>query len=78
MRLPVSTVVLLCLLAAPTVALAQGGVRDSRDDAQILVNKDVGNERWAISYDRATGTITGNVFFPDGADPAFIMVCSGR
>lgn len=52
--------------------LAQSGVRDSLDDAQILVNKDVGGERWAIAYDRTTGTVTGNVFFPDGRAPAFI------
>lgn len=60
------------LVATAPLVFAQSGVRDSRDGTQILVNKDVGEERWAIAYDHATGTITGNVFFPDGGDPAFI------
>lgn len=58
-------------LAAPSAA-AQSGVRDSLDGSSILVNKDVGEERWAISFHHASGTVTGNVFFPDGRDPAFV------
>ena len=37
-----------------------------------VVQKDVGDERWAITYDLDDRTATGNVFFPAGGDPAFI------
>lgn len=71
--LGVRLTLVFALLAVPRGgALAQSGVRDSGDGRQILVNKDVGEERWAIAYDRASGTITGNVFFSDGREPAFL------
>lgn len=69
-----ASVTALALALVTTLAFAQreSGVRESRDGRQILVNKDVGEERWAIAYDHATGTVTGNVFFRDGSDPAYI------
>jgi hypothetical protein len=38
----------------------------------ILVNKDVGTERYAINLN-TDGTVTGNVFRSDGGPPAFIF-----
>jgi len=38
----------------------------------LLVNKDVGSERWAIT-ENEDGSITGNVFSADGGAPAFIV-----
>ena len=71
---------ILCavVIAFPTLAHAggAGGVRITPDATAILVNKDVGNERWAITLNIdedsfSTGNVTGNVFRTDG-DPAFI------
>ena len=43
------------------------------DDARVLVQKDVGAERWAISYNLSDRTVTGNVFKTDGSPPSFIF-----
>jgi hypothetical protein len=66
------------ILLATSLVHAQNapGVRITPDATAILVNKDVGNERWAITLNIdedsfSTGNVTGNVFRTDG-DPAFI------
>jgi hypothetical protein len=48
------------------------GVQISPDERHFLVSKDLGRERWAISYDRTRHTVTGNVFDLDGAAPKFV------
>ena len=74
MRLILST---LCVLAAlgmgVTSARAQSaaGTRTTPDGKQVLISKDVGSERWAISMNLDDGTVTGNVFRP-GAEPSFV------
>jgi hypothetical protein len=59
--------------AAPVSVLAQtaAGTRTTPDGRQVLISKDVGNERWAISMNLADGTVTGNVFRP-GDEPSFV------
>ena len=74
-----ASVLFAALIALPSFAVAGGsatGVRMTPDATAILVNKDVGNERWAITLNIdedsfSTGNVTGNVFRTDG-DPAFI------
>ena len=51
---------------------APAGVQLTPDRKGTLINKDVGQERWAITLNGDDATVTGNVFFPDGSDPAFI------
>jgi len=54
-------------------AYAQGsGIQQSPDSARYLISKDVGAERWAISYNLNDRTVTGNVFKTDGSAPSFI------
>jgi len=77
-----STCAFRVALAAAVVALggfvavdahAQGsGIQLTPDSARYLISKDVGAERWAISYNVADGTVTGNVFKTDGSPPSFI------
>jgi hypothetical protein len=66
----------LAALAAPAAdAAAQGnpsGLQMTPDSRRYLVSKDVGPERWAISFDLETRTVTGNVFKTDGSPPSFI------
>lgn len=62
--------VLVPLLASP--AFAQHGIQTSRDGGRILVSKDVGAERWAITRNLDDLSVTGNVYFTDGRDPQFI------
>lgn len=50
----------------------QRGIQASPDGRRILVNKDVGSERWAITLNLSDGTVTGNVFRSDGGPPAFL------
>jgi hypothetical protein len=59
-------------LLLPALAHAQRGVQLTPDQRQILVNKDVGEERWAISLNLDDNTVTGNVYFPSGSDPEFL------
>lgn len=61
----------LLLLALPAV-WAGSGVQVTVDGSANLISKDVGNERWAITYDLGKKTASGNVFRSDGGDPAFV------
>lgn len=51
---------------------AEAGTRSTPDGHQVLISKDVGGERWAMNLDLNSGTLTGNVFFPDGSPPKFV------
>jgi len=62
----------LLVLATSAPAAAQSGVQLTPDGKQTLVSKDVGDQRWAISYDPLDGTVTGNVFFPNGGAASFV------
>lgn len=45
----------------------------SRDEKRILISKEVGSERWAISYNFAEDrSIQGNVFSATGGEPRFV------
>lgn len=57
---------------SPDVGAAKSGVQQSRDGRVMLISKDVGNERWAISYDLENHTVIGNVFLPSGGNAAFV------
>src|SRR5690606_34976080 len=48
------------------------GLQSTPDQARTLISKDVGNERWAISYNPEDQTITGNVFDASGGPPKFV------
>jgi hypothetical protein len=66
----------LVVLASADRAAAQGsGVQQTPDSQRYLISKDVGPERWAISFNLADRTVTGNVFKTDGSPPSFIW-CS--
>ncbi|MFM8412832.1 MAG: hypothetical protein ACKOCT_21480, partial [Alphaproteobacteria bacterium] len=45
---------------------------ESPDRRRVLVGKDVGGERWAISRRLADGTVTGNVFVEGRSSPSFL------
>lgn len=48
------------------------GVQITPDGKRTLVSKDVGAERWAITYNAEDNTVTGNVFKSDGSEPSFV------
>ena len=52
----------MLVLALPAIAVAKSPVRMTPDGTAILVNKDVGDERWVITLDLERATVTGNVF----------------
>jgi len=62
------------LLGLPAVAQAQreSGIQLSPESDRYFITKDVGNERWAITYDLTTKTVSGNVFPLDGGAPTFL------
>lgn len=62
----------LALAGAPAAGAAPTGVQWTPDAARLLVNKDVGSERWAITLNLSDFTATGNVFFTDDRAPSFI------
>jgi hypothetical protein len=55
--------VLVCILASYASASELVSTTDMR---RVLVNKDVGGDRWAITYDRDRSAVTGNVLRGDG------------
>lgn len=71
-------------LALVALALVAAGPARAGDSAQfspncnaILVNKQVGPEQWAITYDIPTRNVLGNVFKTDGS-PASFLSCRFR
>lgn len=49
------------------------GLQVTPDDVRrTLISKDVGGERWAITYNPDDRTVTGNVFSPGGGPPRFV------
>lgn len=72
--LPAPALVLTVLLLLHHPALArESGIQGTPDGKQVLVNKDVGGERYAISQDQADGAATGNVFFATDRPPSFLF-----
>jgi len=49
------------------------GIQVTPDDARILISKEVDGARWAITRNVDDGTVTGNVYFPDGGEPLFLF-----
>lgn len=64
--------VVLVVLAVPSFAFAQAGVQWTRERDATLVSKDVGPERWAITYRLSDGRVTGNVYRSDNGATSFL------
>jgi len=62
------------LLGSPGAAHAQrqSGIQLAPESNRYFISKDVGNERWAITYNLDDKTVTGNVFPIDGGAPTFL------
>jgi hypothetical protein len=76
-RIAVGALVALGTLALATSARAQreSGIQITPDSARYLISKDVGSDRWAITYNLQDKTVTGNVFSTAGSPPQFVS-CS--
>lgn len=59
-------------LAGGALAQSGSGLQMTPDSRRYLISKDVGAERWAISFNLDDRTVTGNVFRTDGSAPSFI------
>ena len=53
-------------------AQRQSGIQLSPESRRYFINKDVDQERWAITYNLDDKTVTGNVFPLDGGAPTFL------
>ncbi|MDG2308859.1 MAG: hypothetical protein P8R42_30115 [Candidatus Binatia bacterium] len=53
-------------------AKAEAQIQLTPDSRSYLIQRTVGAEEWAISYNFDAGTLTGNVFKTNGAPPSFI------
>ena len=62
------------LLGLPSAAHAQreSGVQLAPQSNRYFISKDVGQERWAITYNLDDKTVTGNVFPISGGAPTFL------
>jgi hypothetical protein len=60
------------MLIPPALSHAMSGMQMARDGHRIMINKDVGDERWSMMYDTDDHTVIGNVYFPSGGAPAFV------
>jgi hypothetical protein len=74
MNRPVLVLTMAVSLQFAGSALAQSGsgLQMTPDSRRYLISKDVGAERWAISFNLNDRTVTGNVFKTDGSAPSFI------
>ncbi len=62
------------LLGFPGASQAQreSGIQLSPESNRYFITKDVGSERWAITYNLDDKTVSGNVFPLDGGAPTFL------
>jgi len=62
------------LLGYPAAAHAQrqSGIQLSPQSNRYFISKDVGQERWSITYNLDDKTVTGNVFPQNGGAPTFL------
>ncbi len=62
------------LLCLPGAAQAQreSGIQLSPESNRYFITKDVGDQRWAITYNLDDKTVSGNVFPLDGGAPEFL------
>ena len=71
-----ATMILLAglLVGNPGSARAQreSGIQLAPGSNRYFITKDVGQDRWAITYNLADKTVTGNVFPQDGGAPTFL------
>ena len=78
-RLTLVLSLLASVMAVPSATLAQG--RDSGiqcgpsvlDPAKVIINKDLGDERYAITFDLTTSEAIGNVYAGDGS--VTVLMC---
>jgi hypothetical protein len=61
--------------ASDAHAQRQSGIQLDPDSATYIISKDVGDERWAITYNLDRKVVIGNVFPQDGGSPSFLY-CS--
>src|SRR5262245_58929478 len=62
----------LCLLCLSSTAVAEPRtLQVTPAGHHVLISKDVGDERWAMTYDLFADTLTGSVYFESGQNPAF-------
>ncbi len=68
---------LLVVAAAPDAPAQdrQSGLQITPNGKRILISKDVGGQRWAITRNLNDGSVTGNVYDTGGGDPTFLF-CS--
>ena len=62
-------------IAVATLGLASSAsaqIQLTPDSQRYLIQREVGAEQWAISYNFEDGTVTGNVFNTTGTPPQFI------
>jgi len=59
-------------VATPASAQRASGIQLTPDSGRYLISKDVGSDRWAITYNLDDKTVTGNVFSTAGAPPQFV------
>jgi hypothetical protein len=52
--------------------LIPAAVQRDPKTGQRLVSKDIGGQRWAITYDETGGSAIGNVYNQDGSPPQFV------
>jgi hypothetical protein len=61
------------LLAAGSASAQRESAVACTDNGTVLISKDVGTDRWAISYRPTNGSTTGNVYAADGG--AIFLEC---
>jgi hypothetical protein len=62
----------LACVGSPPAHAAVTGVQWTPDSARILVNKDVGADRWSITLNLTDFSATGNIFHTDDRAPSFL------
>jgi hypothetical protein len=62
-----------CSVAPARAQDRQSGVQITPDTKRVLISKDVSGQRWAITRNLSDGSVTGNVYLPEGGDPIFLF-----
>jgi hypothetical protein len=74
-RVALAALAFVVLVAAPAAHAQQrqSGLQITPNGRRVLISKDLGGQRWAITRNLNDGTVTGNVYDTGGGDPTFLF-----
>lgn len=69
----IAAIAILLVTSTSGAQTRQSGLQITPNGKRVLISKDLGGQRWAITRNLDDGTVTGNVYDTAGGDPTFLF-----